>query len=245
LSKVYTITSGKGGVGKTTIAANLGVSLGTFKKTIVVDADLAMDGIATVFGLGETPVTLHELLAGEASIERAVYSTHGVDVLPSGPTITGFLKADTNKLEGVIKKLTKTYDYVIIDSPPGLNKYSLTPLKIADEVLLVVTPDLLAVQAAAKMRSVVKTINANMRGAIVNRFRKPSFFAKEFMRDEDIKRRLKADILGIIPEDPAVIESINLKKPVVVYKPKSPASKAINSLAEGLTKSDKNMDSHN
>jgi len=242
VSKVYAITSGKGGVGKTTIAANLGVSLSRMhKKAVVVDADLAMGGIATILGLDKTPVTLHELLAGKGSIEKATYSTQGVNVLPSGPTITGFLNADPNKLKGVINKLNKTYDYVIIDSPPGLNKYSLIPLRNADEVLLVVTPDLPAVQATAKLRSVIKALKANVKGVIVNRYRKPSFFArltgaKEFMSDEDIERRLKADILGIIPEDPAVIEAMNVKKSVVVHKPKSPASKAISALAKDLTK---------
>jgi septum site-determining protein MinD len=242
MSKVYTITSGKGGVGKTTIAANLGVSLGRMrKKIILIDADLAMGGIATILGLDETPVTLHEVLAGKGSIEKAVYSTQGMDVLPSGPTIAGFLKADPKKLKGVVDRLTKTYDYVIIDSPPGLNKYSLTPLKIADEVLLVVTPDLPAVQATAKLRGVIEALNANVKGAIVNRSRKRSFLAKligtkEFMKDEDIERRLKAKILGVIPEDPAVIESMNVKKSVVVYRPKSSASQALSALAKNLAK---------
>jgi len=241
MSKVYAITSGKGGVGKTTIAANLGVSLSRMrKKTIVVDADLAMGGIATIFGLDETPVTLHEVLAGKGSIEKAIYSTQGVNVLPSGSTIVGFLKADPKKLKGVVDKLAKTYDYVIIDSPPGLNKYSLIPLKNADEVLLVVTPDLPAVQATTKLRGVIDAVNANVRGVIVNRSRKPSFFtkltgAKESMKNEDIERRLKAKILGIIPEDPAVIESINMGKSVVVHKPKSSASKALSALAKDLT----------
>jgi septum site-determining protein MinD len=242
MSQVYTITSGKGGVGKTTIAANLGVSLGRMrKKIILIDADLAMGGIATILGLDETPVTLHEVLAGKGSIEKAVYSTQGMDVLPSGPTIAGFLKADPKKLKGVVDRLTKTYDYVIIDSPPGLNKYSLTPLKIADEVLLVVTPDLPAVQATAKLRGVIEALNANVKGAIVNRSRKRSFLAKligtkEFMKDEDIERRLKAKILGVIPEDPAVIESMNVKKSVVVYRPKSSASQALSALAKNLAK---------
>jgi septum site-determining protein MinD len=242
MSKVYTITSGKGGVGKTIIAANLGVSLGRMrKKIILIDADLAMGGIATILGLDETPVTLHEVLAGKGSIEKAVYSTQGMDVLPSGPTIAGFLKADPKKLKGVVDRLIKTYDYVIIDSPPGLNKYSLTPLKIADEVLLVVTPDLPAVQATAKLRGVIEALNANVKGAIVNRSRKRSFLAKligtkEFMKDEDIERRLKAKILGVIPEDPAVIESMNVKKSVVVYRPKSSASQALSALAKNLAK---------
>ena len=242
MSKVYTVTSGKGGVGKTTIAVNLGVSLSRMrKKTIVVDADLAMGSVATILGLDETPVTLHEVLAGKGSIEKASYQTQGVNVLPSGHTIMGFLKSNPKKLKGVINKLTKKYDYVIIDSPPGLNKYSLIPLKVADEVLLVVTPDHPAVQATAKLRSVIDVVNVNVRGVVVNRFKKPSFLAglmgaKKTISNENIEHRLKTKILETIPEDSAVIESMNMKKSVVVYKPKSPASKAIDALAKRLSK---------
>lgn len=241
MSKVYTVISGKGGVGKTTISANLGISLTQMrKKTVVVDADLAMGGIATILGLGEIPVTLHEVLAGKGSIEKAIYSTHGMDVLPSGPTVAGFLKTDPKKLEDVVDKLKRTYDYVIIDSPPSLNKYSLAPLKNADEVLLVVTADLPAVQATAKLQSVIATIDANVRGVIVNRFRMQSFFpwlfgVKGYMEKGEIERRLKAKVLGVIPEDRAVIEATNMKKSVVLYKPKSYASKAIKAIAKNLT----------
>lgn len=242
MSKVYTITSGKGGVGKTTIAVNLGASLSRMrKKTIVVDADLAMGGVAAILGLDETPVTLHELLAGKGSIEKASYQTQGVNVLPSGHTIMGFLKSNPKKLNGVIGKLTKKYDHVIIDSPPGLNKYSLIPLKVADEVLLVVTPDHPAVQATAKLRSVIDVVNVNVRGVVVNRSRKPSFLAglmgaKKTISNEHIEHRLKTKILEIIPEDSAVIESMNIKKSVVMYKPNSPASRAIDALAKNLSK---------
>jgi len=241
MSKVYTVISGKGGVGKTTIAANLGVSLARMrKKTVVVDADLAMGGVATILGLSEIPVTLHEVLAGKGSIEKAVYSTHGLDVLPSGHTVSGFLRTDPKKLEGVVDKLKRTYDYVIIDSPPGLNKYSLAPLKNADEVLLVVTPDLPAVQTTAKLQSVIATYSANVRGVIVNRFRIPSFFpwlfgVKGSMEKGEIERRLKAKVLGVIPEDRAVIESMNMRSAIVIYRPKSSASKAINAIAKNLT----------
>ena len=242
MSKVFTVISGKGGVGKTTIASNLGVSLSLMHKTtVVVDADLAMGGIATILGLGEAPVSLHELLADKGSVEKAIHSTHGLDVLPSGPTIEGFLKADPKKLKRVVDKLAKTHDYVIIDSPPGLNKYSLAPLKAADEVLLVVTPDIQAVQATAKLQKVIDAINATVRGVIVNRYRKPSFFAwlfgaKDPLGKENIERELKAKVLGVIPEDPAVIESINMKKSVILHKPKSRASQAITTLAENLVK---------
>jgi len=103
-----------------------------------------------------------------------------------------------------------------------------------------VTPDLPAVQATAKLLSVIVAVEAKVRGVVVNRSKKPSFFARLagaknlMMRDEDIERMLSAKILGIIPEDLTVIESISVKKPVVVYRPKSSASKAINALAKKL-----------
>jgi septum site-determining protein MinD len=241
MSKVYTIASGKGGVGKTTIAANLGVSLSKLgKKTVVVGADLAMGGVATIFGLGETPVTLHEVLSGKGNVDKAIYLSQGVSVVPSGPTVSGFLSSDPKKLKDVIAKLTDTYDYVIVDSPPGLSRYSLEPLKVADEVLLVVTPDLPAIYATAKLQTVLRALNAKVGGVIINRFKKPSFFSRlgggKYLKSEDIERRLKAEILGTIPEDPAVIESVNEEKSVVVRKPKSPASKAFQELAKKLTK---------
>ncbi|MEM2907951.1 MAG: cell division ATPase MinD [Candidatus Hadarchaeales archaeon] len=240
MSKVYTITSGKGGVGKTTATANLGVCLGEMgKKTLVIDADLAMGGIAMVLGLGETYVTLHEVLGGKVNAEKAIYSAHGIDVMPSGPSIGGFLSADPNKLERVVEELVKGYDYILIDAPPGLNKYSLAPLRAADEVLLITTPDPPAVEAAAKLCTVAEVMEAKVGGAIVNRARRASFLSRLMgskpAKNIDIEGRLKVQVLGTIEEDPAVVEATNLKKPVVVYKPKSPASKALRGLAAKLT----------
>ena len=89
--KVYAIASGKGGVGKTAVAANLGVSLGRLRKrTLVIDADLAMGGIAGFLGIGETTVALHDLLAGRGNIEGAVQSVYGIKVIPSGETLSGY-----------------------------------------------------------------------------------------------------------------------------------------------------------
>lgn len=240
MSKVYTITSGKGGVGKTTATTNLGVCLGQMgKKTLVIDADLAMGGIATVMGLGETYVTLHEVLGGKVNAEKAIYSAHGIDVMPSGPSIGGFLSADPNKLEGVVEELVKGYDYILIDAPPGLNKYSLAPLRAADEVLLIVTPDPTAVEAAAKLRTVAEVMEAKVSGAIVNRVKRGSLLSRlmggKSTKNMNVEEKLKVQVLGTIDEDPAVGEAASLRKPVVVHKPKSPASKALRGLAAKLT----------
>lgn len=238
--RVYAIASGKGGVGKTTVAANLGVSLGRLrKKTLVIDADLAMDGIAGFFGIGETTTALHDLLVGRGSIEGAMQSVYGIKVIPSGETLRGFLKADPEKLKRVVDRAKRDLDYIIIDLPPGLNKYSLAPLKVADEVLLVVTPELPSIEAVKKLQSVLEVLGKKTGGVIVNRLRKPSFFDRlrgvKFMETGNIERKLNAKILGEIPEDLAVIESINARKPVIIHRPKSPASKAFDKLARVIS----------
>ncbi len=237
--KVYAIISGKGGVGKTTIATNLGVSLGRLRKRIlVIDADLAMGGVDTFLGIGETSVALHDLLAGEGNVKGAVQSAYGIKAIPSGQTLGGFLKADPKKLKGIVDRVKREQDYVFIDTPPGLNKYSLSPLKAADEALLVVTPELPSIEAVKKLQ-VISGVLGKKTKIIVNRLRKPSFFDRlkgvKFMESKDIERKLNAKILGEIPEDPAVTQSVNARKPVVVHKPKGSASKAFDELAKEIS----------
>ena len=237
---IYSIASIKGGVGKTTIAENIGVILARAgRKVLLVDADLAMAGLTTILGIGERPITLHDLLAGKGEPEKAVYEIYGAHILPSGPTISGFLRADANKLKGVINNLAKSYDYVIIDTPPGISKYSLTPLKLCDEVLIVVTPDVSAIDAAAKLEAIIDLVGAKVRGVIVNKVAKPSIIdklrgGKKVRMRAYVQQKLKAPIMGTIPEDRAVVESANLKRPVALLKPKCAASKGFRTLAAKL-----------
>ena len=230
---VYSVESIKGGVGKTTVAENLGILLArTRKKVLLIDADLAMSGLTTVLGVGERPLTLHDLLAGKGEVRKALYEAYGVHLLPSGPTVGGFLHADPNKLRGIINKVANEYDYVIIDTPPGISKYSLTPLKLCDEVLIIVNPDVASVESASKLEAIVKLIGVKIGGIVLNRMKKPSFFnRRKVMKATEIQQKLKSKIIGIIPEDHTVIEAANLRKPVVVYNQKCQASQAFRALA--------------
>lgn len=234
--KVITIASIKGGVGKTTIAENLGIALGRLKRRVLlVDSDLATSGLSTLVGLTERTPTLHDLLAGRGEATKAVADAFGVQVLPSGPSLSGFVRADPAKLADVVDNLKRNYDYVIVDTPPGLNKYSLAPLKFADEILLVTTQDPSAVVAATRLEEVAGALGLKITGVIINRLRKPSFFRKlRLMTPAQIQDRLKAKIIQEIPEDPAVTEAASLRRPMLFFKPKSGISKSVRSLATKL-----------
>ncbi|MDI6884401.1 MAG: AAA family ATPase [Hadesarchaea archaeon] len=234
--RVITIASIKGGVGKTTIAENLGIVLGRLRRRVlIVDSDLATSGLTTLIGLTDREPNLHDLLAGRGDVNKAVCDAYGIQVLPSGPSIGGFVRADPTKLAGLIDNLKRNYDYVIIDTPPGLSKYSLAPLKLADDILLVATQDPSAVEAAARLEEVAQALALKIHGVVVNRVRKSSFFRRlRLLTKSQIQSRLKAKIISGIPEDASVAEAATLRRPIVLYKPKSDVSKAIRLLATKL-----------
>lgn len=240
MAKVVAIASGKGGVGKTTTTLNLGVSLGQLgKRVLVIDGDLAMGNAATLMGLPQLPATLHDVLSGEKRVTEAIYRVNGISFLPSGPTLEGFLKSSPRKLEGLVKELSPKYDFILLDTPPGVSRYSLAPLAAADEVLFILTPDPLALESTFKTQLVAEALEVKGRGVVLNRMPKSSFLG--FFRKPkvlgvgEIERRLGLKVLISIPEDPAVTECVMMRRMLVLRKPKSPAAKAIRKLATMLT----------
>ncbi|MDY6930456.1 MAG: cell division ATPase MinD [Halobacteriota archaeon] len=226
MTKIYGITSGKGGVGKSTVVASLGVLLSQMgKKTLIIDADIAMGSLQLVLGLQNTPVTLHEVLTGDAEIEEAIYSTYsGLHVIPCSSSLQSFLRSDLDSFEDVVSKLDP-YDFILVDDSAGLTKYSLAPLKVAEETLLVVTPDLPSISAALRMKIAAGMSGSNVTGVIVNKQRRTG------IKSDEIRSTLGVEILGEIPQDDNILKSLDAKEPIVLHKPRSPASKAFELLA--------------
>jgi septum site-determining protein MinD len=226
MAEIYGIVSGKGGVGKTTIVANLGVALSRLgKSTLIIDADIAMGNLQLFFRLKETPATLQEVLSGNAEIKDAIHkSPYGVHVIPCGSSLQGFLRCDLEKLDHSISRLP-TYDFILIDIPTGLTKYSLLPLKAAKDTLLVVTPDMASLSTALKLKIAAEMLDSKISGILINKQRRSG------IKSDEIGTTLGVEVFGEIPNDKNVLKAMDAKEPVVTYKPRAPASKAFNRLS--------------
>lgn len=231
-SNTCLVLSGKGGVGKTTVFSNVATSLAMMgKKTVVIDADLAMANLALAFGFQDKTVTLHEVLAGKAPISDAIYEgPGGVKVVPSGNTITGFQEADPAGMVEVIDYFKSKVDYTLIDAPVGLNEDIILMLPHVDQVMMVVTPDLLSMADAIRMKVIAESFECNIYGAFLNRV---NSLDTDKVKAK-IEKTLNLKILSVIPDDPNIkIAAMNMV-PLVAYLPDSPASIAIMTFAANM-----------
>ncbi|MEM3401819.1 MAG: cell division ATPase MinD [Candidatus Hadarchaeales archaeon] len=229
MSRIIAFIGSKGGTGKTTVVANLGVAMARLgRKIVLLDADVMMADLAILLGVEDHKVTLHDVLAGEAPIRKAIASgPEGVKVVPGGVSMEGIRKAKLEGIKNVVQQLSKMFQFVFIDVPSGLDRDAITAMSQAKEAVIVVTPDLAAVSNAIKTKLVAEKLGLKSIGAIVTR-------ATETGLDippREISMILDIPILGVIPEDRAVRQSIALGEPVITKAPQSLAAREFKMLA--------------
>ena len=234
MGRLISIASGKGGVGKTTITANLGTALAKLgRKTLVVDADIAMANLGMLFGLHSAPITLHDVLIENIDIHDAMYDgPFGLKIVPSGLTLSSYRKADPDKLKSILNGISEEFDFILVDVPAGVDSSARAAVGSTKEIIIVTTPDPAALADAMKMRLTAEQLGVKPIGVIINLRRKESWEAKT----KEIENFLEMRILGEVPEDPEVRRSWYLKRPqpVVARKEDSPAAKAILGIAAKL-----------
>ncbi len=230
--RVFTFASGKGGTGKTTVTINLGTSLAQLgKRTCIMDADIGMANLGLSLGLVDIPVTLHEVLSGKASIKEAIYEgPGGVRVVPSGISLQGFQQSNPELLRDILKDLTETLDFLLIDAPAGISRDGVVPLAVADDVILVVNPELSSIVDAMKTKILTEVVGGHVHGAIVNRATPESMGTIS----QKMEKVLGTRVIGMIPEDPNVRRSASAKTPVVLRYPASGSSIAFKKIAADL-----------
>jgi len=223
MARIIVIVSGKGGVGKTTTAINLGASLNKLnKEVIVIDANLNTPNVGIHLGAPIVPVTLNHVLKGKASIEDAIYEhSSGTKIIPSSLSIKELTKFNTKKIPQIANELRNRCDYIIFDAAAGFGEEVIATMNAADEMIIVTNPEMPAVTDALKVVKVARDMGKAINGIIVTRNRN----ARYEMPISSIKSMLETQIIGVIPEDKSVKEALNRRDAVVHTHPRSRVSK--------------------
>ena len=229
MKKIITISSGKGGVGKTTSAINLGAALNYFgKDVLIIDANLSTPNVGLHLNSPEVPVNLNHILLGKAETEEAIYEHEsGIKIIPASLSVKELKKITPEKLKDFKKEFQKNAEFVIVDSAAGLGNEANSAMKMADEIIIITNPEMPAITDALKTIKVAEQMKKPVKGVIMTRIRKD----KLEMKPETVKEMLEVPILGMIPEDLVVKESLNLKDAVVHTHPHSKPARAYKEIA--------------
>ncbi|MCX7593692.1 MAG: septum site-determining protein MinD [Fischerella sp.] len=238
MTRIIVITSGKGGVGKTTVTANLGVALAKIGYQVaLVDADLELRNLDLLLGLEKRIVyTLLDVLAGECRLEQALVKDHrqsGLVLLPASQKRT---KESVNpeQIKSILNDLAQKYQYVLIDSPAGIDTGFQNAIAAATEAIVVTTPEISSVRDADRVIRLIDTKGIEPIQLIINRIRPGMVRDFNMMSVEDVQELLGIGLLGAIPEDERVIVSTNRGEPLVLMENKSTAAIAFDRIARSL-----------
>ncbi|MFB6159126.1 MAG: cell division ATPase MinD [Candidatus Nanohalobium sp.] len=229
MTRIISVVSGKGGVGKTTVTANIGTELARQgEDVLIIDGNFSGANIAQHFGLGFQEVSLNDVLEGQAYITQAVTKhSEGVSVLPA--SILDF-NADAEKLRHAIVDFLGDKDYVFIDTAAGIGEEVEAGIEASDEVLLVAEPEIPALTNALGAKKLAEQMDREVLGLVLNSVRGE----QSEVSTEDVKELVGTEIIGQIPDHKHVREGIALREPVVSYKPKSRPANRIEDLAHRI-----------
>ena len=236
MARKIVITSGKGGVGKTTITANLGVMLAKFgQRVLLIDVDFGLNNLDVVMGVeSKVLYDLCDVLDGKCRIKQALIQCgdkKNLFVLPSGnANCMGNIISGQN-IRMLIEDVASVFDYVLIDCPAGIDVGFHRAVSCSDEALIVATPNISSLRDADKVVSVLSGYHLEKIGLIVNRARGDLMINQKMMMPTDIKDLLKTELIGVLPEEDVVFLSNGYNLP-----PNSQSYKAYKVLANNLDK---------
>ena len=232
--RCITIASGKGGVGRSTLTANLGIALSSLKKsTIIIDGALTTPNLTLLFRLEKVAHTLNDLLSGSASIEDVIYDgPDGVKVIPAAISLERIRRTQPERLTEVVKSLPKKTDFILIDAPGGLRRETIAALRAGKELLLVTTPEVPAISDALKTRIAGELFGLKPIGVALNLVHGD----EHELGPDEVSNIIGLPVISQIPYDEEARRAPGEGEPLIKLKPESRASKAFKELARKIVK---------
>ncbi len=239
--RVITITSGKGGVGKTTTTANLGTSLAMQGgRVAVVDADIGLRNLDVVMGLENRIVyDLVDVVEGRARLRQALVKDKRFPelyLLPAAQTRDKDSVSSDDMVE-LVKQMTNDFDYVLIDSPAGIESGFRNAIAAADEVLIVTTPEVSAVRDADRVVGLVEAAEKGPARLIINRIKPRLVERGDMLSVDQVVEILAISPIGVVPEDESILTSTNRGETVVAAN-QSQAGQAFRNIARRIAGED-------
>ncbi|CCO07682.1 septum site-determining protein MinD [Desulforamulus hydrothermalis] len=237
MGEVIVVTSGKGGVGKTTTTANLGMGLASHgKKVCLVDADIGLRNLDVVLGLENRIVyDIVDVTSGVCRIRQALIKDkrcEGLHLLPAAQT-KDKTAVNPDQMQELCQELKKEFDYVIIDCPAGIEQGFKNAIAGADKAIVVTTPEVSAVRDADRIIGLLEAADLREPKLIINRYRPKMVNRGDMMSIDDMNEILAIDLLGVVPEDEQVVVTTN-KGETVVRDEKSQSGQAYRNITRRI-----------
>jgi septum site-determining protein MinD len=233
-SRVIVVTSGKGGVGKTTATANIATALAAMgNKVVAVDGDVGLRNLDVIMGLENRIVyTLVDAIEGVCRLNQTLIRDKRIENLFMIPTAQSKTKdaVTSDQMKKVCGELREDFDFVLIDSPAGIEAGFRNASAGADEALVVTTPEVSAVRDADRIIGLLESMNKSPINLIVNRIRPHMVKKGEMLGVSDVLDILAVDLIGMVPDDESVVTSSNRGEPLTMSSD-SPASCAFRNIA--------------
>ena len=237
MGEVIVITSGKGGVGKTTTTANLGSSLAEAgKKVVLVDTDIGLRNLDVVMGLENRIVyDIVDVVEEKCKLRQALIKDKRFEELFLLPAAQTRDKSAINEeqMKELTKKLKEDFDYILIDCPAGIEQGFKNAIAGADRAIVVTTAEISAIRDADRIIGLLESSEIRNPELIVNRLRPNMVKKGEMMEVDDIVDLLSVDLIGVVPDDEYIITQTNKGEPVIKNK-KAPSGKAYIEIARRI-----------
>ena len=219
MGEVIVVTSGKGGVGKTTTTANVGTGLAKLdKKVVLIDTDIGLRNLDVVMGLENRIVyNLVDVIEGNCKINQAFIKVKGYNnfyLLPSAQT-RDKTAVNPEQMKKLTDQLKEEFDYVIIDCPAGIEQGFMNAIAGADRALVITTPEVSAVRDADRIIALLEAHEITQTHLIVNRIRMDMVKRGDMMSSDDVVEILSIELIGVIPDDENIVISTNQGVPLV------------------------------